>query len=116
MSLTTHVLDTTHGCPAAGVRLLLLRLGSDGRGKVAEAVTNDDGRTETPLLEGTAFKAGVYELVFSAGAYFEGLGMDLPEPKFIDEVPVRFGIARTDVRYHVPLLVSPFGYATYRGS
>lgn len=117
-ALTTHVLDTAHGRPAAGMRLELHRLAADGaRELVGRFATNDDGRVDGPLLEGDAFTAGAYELVFHVGAYFRALrGGDLPEPPFLDAVPVRFGVADADAHYHVPLLVSPFGYSTYRGS
>ncbi|HUF88006.1 MAG TPA: hydroxyisourate hydrolase, partial [Thermohalobaculum sp.] len=114
--LTTHVLDTAHGRPAAGVRIELYRIEGDGRRRVAEAVTDADGRCAGPLLEGEALAAGVYELVFHAGAYFDALGLALPEPKFLDRVPVRFGVAEPGGHYHVPLLLAPFGCATYRGS
>ena len=114
--LTTHVLDTAHGRPAQGVRIALHRLGAGGRETLAEAVTNADGRCDGPILEGAAFTTGVYELVFHVGAYFDAAGLALPEPKFLDEVPVRFGVAEPDAHYHVPLLVSPFGCSTYRGS
>ncbi|WP_206453111.1 hydroxyisourate hydrolase [Aurantimonas marina] len=114
--LTTHVLDTSLGRPAAGIAVTLWRLGSDGgRQKVADAVTNSDGRCDAPLMAGDDFAVGEYELVFAAGAYFDTTGRDLPEPKFLSDVVIRFGIAdRT--HYHVPLLISPFGYSTYRGS
>lgn len=114
--LTTHVLDTAHGRPAAGLRIELHRLEGEARRAVAEAVTNADGRCDGPLLEGDAFSSGVYELTFHAGAYFDALGLALPEPKFLDRVPVRFGVADPDAHHHVPLLLSPFGCATYRGS
>lgn len=112
--LTTHVLDTSRGKPAAGLAVRLRR-GDDGA-ILVRAVTNDDGRCEKPLLEGEAMKAGSYELSFGAGAYFDRLGIDLPEPKFLDEVVIRFGIADPSAHYHVPLLLSPHGYSTYRGS
>ena len=114
--LTTHVLDTAHGHPAKGVRIELHRLAGNTREPVTEAVTNADGRCDGPILEGTALTAGTYELTFHVGAYFDGLGLALPEPKFLDVVPVRFGIADPEAHYHVPLLVSPFGCSTYRGS
>ena len=113
--LTTHVLDTAHGKPADGLAISLIRPGED-RAELAKAVTNKDGRCDGPLLEGGALAPGTYELVFSAGAYFDRLGVRLPEPKFLDEVVIRFGIADPDAHYHVPLLISPFGYSTYRGS
>ncbi len=115
--LTTHVLDTAHGRPAAGLRLCLYRIGSMGvRTLVVEAVTNADGRTDAPLMAGDAFRTGHYELVFQAGAYFADAGAALADPPFLDEVPIRFGIADAEGHYHVPLLVSPWSYSTYRGS
>ncbi|MFQ5565003.1 MAG: hydroxyisourate hydrolase [Paracoccaceae bacterium] len=114
--LTTHVLDTAIGRPAAGVRVELHRIEGDSRWLVAEAVTNVDGRCDGPIVEGAAFATGIYELTFHAGAYFDTLGLDLPEPKFLDQVPIRFGIADAHAHYHVPLLISPFGCSTYRGS
>ncbi|MGH6683100.1 MAG: hydroxyisourate hydrolase [Pseudolabrys sp.] len=113
--LTTHVLDTARGRPAAGIAIELFRLGT-ARERLAAVATNADGRCDRPLLEGAAFSAGTYELVFQAGAYFTKQGIALPEPKFLDEVIVRFGIADAELHYHVPLLLTPFGYATYRGS
>ena len=109
--LTTHVLDTSIGRPAAGVRMVLRR---DGE-VLAEAVTNADGRVDKPLLDGATFKPGSYELAFHVGDYFRGRGTPLADPPFLDVVPLRFAIAE-DSHYHVPLLVSPFGYSTYRGS
>ena len=106
--LTTHVLDTAAGRPAAGVRYELFSL-EGGRRRVAEGRTNADGRAETPLLEGEALAAGRYELVFQVGAYFGAA-------PFLDEVPVRFAVSDPDQHYHVPLLVSPWSYTTYRGS
>ena len=114
--LTTHVLDTSAGRPAAGIAIVLDRLETGGRVQLAETVTNSDGRCDAPLLEGDAFTAGVYELTFAAGAYFRARGVDLPDPPFLDAVIIRFGIASPDEHYHVPLLISPFGYSTYRGS
>lgn len=115
--LTTHILDTALGRPAAGVRLELFRLdGTPGGTRVASTMTNDDGRCDAPLLEGDDFLAGQYQLVFHAGAYFDALGLDLPEPKFLDEVVLRFGVSNNDQHYHVPLLLSPFACSTYRGS
>ena len=113
--LTTHVLDTAQGRPAAGLAISLRRAGKHGP-KLAEAVTNKDGRCDKPLLEAETMQPGEYELEFEAGAYFASLGLDLPEPKFLDRVVIRFGIADADAHYHVPLLLSPFGYSTYRGS
>lgn len=114
--LTTHVLDTAAGRPAAGLTVELFRLGNDGRERLLEVVTNADGRSDAPLLEGVALEPGVYELVFHAGAYLRRQGVTLPEPAFLDQVPIRFGIAAADQHYHVPLLLSPYGYSTYRGS
>jgi 5-hydroxyisourate hydrolase len=114
--LTTHVLDTATGLPAKGVRVELHRLAGGERHPVAEAVTNEDGRCAGPILEGDAFTAGVYELTFHAGVYFDAIGLVLPEPKFLDRVPIRFGIAEPGQHYHVPLLLSPFSFSTYRGS
>ena len=112
--LTTHVLDTTHGRPAAGVTVELREIQGADSLVVATTQTNADGRTDRPLLDGDRFKRGTYELVFHVGRYFEGLGVAAEQP-FLDVVPVRFGLSE-DQHYHVPLLVSPFGYSTYRGS
>jgi 5-hydroxyisourate hydrolase len=109
--LTTHVLDTAIGCPAAGVRVVLRRNGA----VVAEGVTNADGRMDKPLLDGAAFQGGRYELAFHVGDYFRARGVALADPPFLDVIPLRFSIAE-DAHYHVPLLVSPYGYSTYRGS
>ena len=114
--LTTHVLDTALGRPAAGLALRLYRLDGDGRRLLGSAVTNADGRTDRPLLEGDAFAAGAYEIVFEAGAYHRSVGMARADTPFLDTVPVRFGISEAGANYHVPLLLSPFGYSTYRGS
>ena len=114
--LSTHVLDTVNGGPAAGIAITLDRLGPGGlRERVAEAVTNADGRTDAPLLSGR-LETGIYELSFAIGAYFGRLGIPLPEPAFLDVVPLRFGIAEPEGHYHVPLLASPSSYSTYRGS
>lgn len=110
--LTTHVLDTAAGRPAAGLRIVLSR----GGAVVAEAETNADGRLDRPLLEGEGMVAGVYELAFHVGDYLRGRAAALPEPPFLDVVPVRFGISDPRAHYHVPLLISPYGYSTYRGS
>ncbi|HYE45275.1 MAG TPA: hydroxyisourate hydrolase [Caulobacter sp.] len=110
--LTTHVLDTTHGRPAAGVALRLIREGA----VLAETRTNADGRCDAPLLTGETIAAGTYRLEFDVGAYFRSLGLALPEPAFLETVAIDFGVADTAAHYHVPLLVSPFGYSTYRGS
>ena len=112
--LTTHVLDTALGRPAAGLNIELYRIGS-GAERIASARTNADGRLEKPILEGDALKPGTYELRFHAGDYWRGSGR-APFPLFLDIVPIRFGIAEGEEHYHVPLLLSPFGYSTYRGS
>ena len=113
--LTTHVLDTAQGSPAAAVAVALYRL--DGqRELLKEAVTNDDGRLDSPILDVGDFKAGKYELVFQAGDYFRQSKLEIADPAFVDEVVIRFGIADEDAHYHVPLLVSPWSYSTYRGS
>lgn len=110
--LTTHVLDTAAGRPAAGVTIELFRVGSEAR--VAVGVTNAEGRLDKPLAEGPAFPGGVYELRFHAGDYLRGT-TPLPEPPFLDVVPIRFGVVAGET-YHVPLILSPFGYTTYRGN
>jgi 5-hydroxyisourate hydrolase len=110
--LTTHVLDTASGIPAAGMRIDLFRIDGDARAHVVTMVTNDDGRTDSPILPADAFEIGQYELVFQAGAYF---GRD-EEISFLNEIPLRFGINDAASHYHVPLLVSPFSFSTYRGS
>ncbi|MGE4611432.1 MAG: hydroxyisourate hydrolase [Paracoccaceae bacterium] len=112
--LTTHVLDTGLGKPAQGLRIELYRLGAS-REKLLETATNDDGRCDAPLLDLDAFSFGEYELVFHAGDYLDSTGQDLPSPKFLNVIPLRFGISE-DTHYHVPLLLSAFGYSTYRGS
>ncbi len=111
--LTTHVLDTATGKPASGLEITLSRTG----GEVIKTVhTNSDGRVDAPLLEGNALTTGAYELVFHAGAYLDATGQAGTEPRFLDEIPIRFGVSDADAHYHVPLLLSPFGYSTYRGS
>ncbi len=110
--LTTHVLDTAAGQPAAGVRIIVSRGGE----RLRDIITNDDGRADGPLLAGADFAPGVYELLFHVGEYFRAQGRNLSEPPFLDVVPVRFGISEAGQHYHVPLLISPFGYSTYRGS
>ncbi|WP_338531826.1 hydroxyisourate hydrolase [Nitratireductor thuwali] len=113
--LTTHVLDTASGQPAAGMEIALYRFNGEGRTHLKTVTTNADGRCDAPLLEGGAFAPGEYELIFEVGNYLRKQGVTLPAPAFLDRVPIRFGIA-DDVHYHVPLLVSPYGYSTYRGS
>ena len=112
--LTTHILDTAHGGPAANVDVRLYTLG-DGRELVASATTNDDGRTPYPLLEDDVFVTGTYELEFDIGAYFRRRGASLAEPAFLDTVVIRFAVNGAE-DYHVPLLASPWSYSTYRGS
>jgi 5-hydroxyisourate hydrolase len=112
--LTTHVLDTSRGRPAAGMTIELYNYDAEVR-LVHTAVTNADGRTDEPLLAGESFQSGVWELVFAVGDYFRLAGEDLADPPFLDRVPIRFGIAG-DRTFHVPLLVTPWGYSTYRGS
>lgn len=114
--LTTHVLNTASGCPAADLAIELYRLDGDGRALVASVRTNEDGRTDAPMLIGDAFVPGVYELVFHAGDYLKENGLDTSPPLFLDVIPIRFGIAEAEQHYHVPLLLSPYGYSTYRGS
>ena len=113
--LTTHVLDTARGVPASGLELVLHRIEGDRRERVAEARTNADGRCDGPLLEGDSCRFGIYELTFFCGPYFDRTGAPLPQPKFLDDVVIRFGISEAK-HYHVPLLLSPFSYSTYRGS
>lgn len=114
--LTTHVLDTATGRPAAGLSILLYRVSGNSHRKLKTVVTNADGRCAAPLLHGKEFRLGQYELVFFAGDYFRALGLEqLPDPMFLDQVPIRFGMAE-EKHYHVPLLISPYGYSTYRGS
>lgn len=113
--LTTHVLDTAVGRPAAGLSLSLFWVGGRMHRHLATTATNADGRCDAPLLGGEAFRPGTYELVFKAGAYFRAQGLVLPEPAFLDDIPIRFGMAEAR-HYHVPLLLSPYGYSTYRGS
>ncbi len=114
--LTTHVLDTARGCPAEGIEIVLYRIDGSGRSELARARTNADGRTDTPILPQDAFGKGVYELVFHAGTYLEASGAKAQTPRFLDEIPIRFGISDPQAHYHVPLLLSPYGYSTYRGS
>ena len=114
--LTTHVLDTAHGMPGAGVAVSLHRLAGERSLLVKSVVTNADGRCDAPLLEGAALTAGRYRLVFAAGAYFAAKGLVLPDPPFVDDVVLDFGVADPGAHYHVPLLVSPWSYSTYRGS
>lgn len=114
--LTTHVLDTARGCTAAGLRITLSRITAKVREEICTMVTNADGRTDTPILPKDAFETGTYELVFYAGAYLKASGQVEEEPFFLDEIPIKFGMSDAGAHYHVPLLLSPYGYSTYRGS
>ena len=114
--LTTHVLDTARGLPAAGLKIALYKVSGNSHRKIAEAVTNSDGRTDAPILPQAKFAAGSYELVFFAGDYLRATGQAGDEPLFLDQVPIRFGMSDGEAHYHVPLLLSPYGYSTYRGS
>jgi 5-hydroxyisourate hydrolase len=114
--LTTHVLDTAHGTPAAGMAVTLYRRVGERFESLRSATTNADGRVAGPLLEGEALSPGRYRLAFGAGAYFRARGVTLPDPAFIDEIVIDFGVADAAAHYHVPLLVSPWSYSTYRGS
>ncbi|WP_425642144.1 hydroxyisourate hydrolase [Marinomonas gallaica] len=115
--LTTHILDNTRGVAASGVIIELYKLAEDGtRNLVSKTISNTDGRCDSPLLEGDAFQAGCYELAFLVGDYFAEKGVELPEPRFLDVVLLRFGVSDEDSHYHVPLLVTPYSYSTYRGS
>lgn len=113
--LTTHVLDTARGLPGAGIQVDLYAVAGESK-LLKSAKTNQDGRCDSPLLEGGEFAAGVYELVFHAGRYFAAQKVALADPPFLDQVVLRFGVADPDAHYHVPLLVSPWSYSTYRGS
>ncbi len=113
--LTTHVLDTARGCPAEGLEIDLYRIEGDTRTHLRSLTTNDDGRTDEQILPASEFAIGTYELVFHTGAYLDATGTPPEEPRFLDMVPLRFGMSE-EAHYHVPLLLSPFGYSTYRGS
>ena len=113
--LTTHVLDTARGSPAAGLRIDLYRLDGEERVHLRGLATNADGRTDAHILPETEFQTGTYELVFHAGAYLDAVGTPPESPRFLDVIPLRFGMSEP-AHYHVPLLLSPFGYSTYRGS
>ena len=113
--LTTHVLDTASGIPARNMKLTLYQITHGQRTLLKEVQTNNDGRCDAPLLEGPTLKKGTYELVFQVSAYFSDKAK-LTDPAFLDEVPIRFSIADEAAHYHVPLLVSPWAYSTYRGS
>ncbi|MEY2992302.1 MAG: hydroxyisourate hydrolase [Pseudomonadota bacterium] len=113
--LTTHVLDTARGCPAAGLAIDLYRITGETREHIRSLTTNADGRTDSQILPADEFEIGTYELVFHAGAYLDATGTPPESPRFLDVVPIRFGMSEA-AHYHVPLLLSPFGYSTYRGS
>jgi 5-hydroxyisourate hydrolase len=114
--LSTHVLDTAHGCPASGMKIELWSLDGEERTLVVTAKTNTDGRTETPLLTKEEMQAGQYEIIFYVGDYFAAKSANLPKMRFLDKVPVRFGVADAGATYHVPLICTPWSYSTYRGS
>ena len=114
--LSTHVLDTAHGCPAAGMKVMLQRIGPEGTVTLKAFALNHVGRADGPLLDAAAMAVGRFRLVFEVAAYFRARGVALPEPAFIDVVQLDFGIADAAGHYHVPLLVSPWAYSTYRGS
>jgi len=113
--LTTHVLDTANGCPAEGITITLYRVTGNSHRKIGEAVTNADGRTDAPILPEDKFETGTYELIFNCADYLNKVGTPPEDPRFLSEIPIRFGMSEAD-HYHVPLLLSPFGYSTYRGS
>jgi 5-hydroxyisourate hydrolase len=115
--LSTHVLDTVSGRPAANMRIEVLEaLDNGGWRSIADLITNADGRTDAPVLAGEAFRAGRFQLRFHVAEYFRAAGIELPDPPFLDIVPIHFGMADPEGHYHVPLLCSPFAYSTYRGS
>ncbi|MCL5740093.1 MAG: hydroxyisourate hydrolase [Betaproteobacteria bacterium] len=116
MGLSTHVLDTMHGCPAAGMAVSLFSTQGDEATLLQRLVLNHDGRTDAPLFDNASLRKGTYRLTFDVAAYFKARGLVLPEPNFLDRVSLDFGIANADQHYHVPLLVSPWSYSTYRGS
>ncbi len=113
--LSTHVLDTAKGCPAEGIKIELYKVTGNSHKKIAESVTNADGRTDSPILPADQFKTGTYELLFFAGDYLRATGLVDEDILFLDQVPIRFGM-NEDSHYHVPLLLSPYGCSTYRGS
>jgi len=116
MGLSTHVLDTMHGSPAAGMEVALYTTEGDAATLVRRFTLNADGRSDGPLYDNSTLKAGTYRLVFDVAGYFKARGVTLPEPNFLNRVSLDFGVAHTDQHYHVPLLVSPWSYSTYRGS
>ena len=116
MGLSTHVLDTMHGTPAAGMAVALYTTQGDSATLVKRFVLNADGRSDGPLYDNDTIRVGTYRLSFDVAGYFKARGVQLPEPNFLDKVSLDFGVAHTDQHYHVPLLVSPWSYSTYRGS
>ena len=116
MGLSTHVLDTMNGCPAAGMQVQLFSTDGDRVTLVKSLTLNHDGRTDAPLFDNSTLKVGTYRLTFDVAGYFSALGVVLPEPNFLNKVSLDFGVAHVDQHYHVPLLVSPWSYSTYRGS
>lgn len=114
--LTTHVLDAARGCPAAGLRIALWRIDGEARELLRTLTTNADGRTDAPVLPQGEMRAGVFELEFHAGDYLDAAGLGSEAPRFLDRIPIRFGIADEGAHYHVPLLLAPYSYSTYRGS
>lgn len=116
MGLSTHVLDTMHGCPAAGMQVTLYATDGDSATELKRLTLNHDGRTDAPLFDNTSLRTGTYRLTFDVAGYFKAKGVALPEPNFLNRVSLDFGIAHADQHYHVPLLVSPWSYSTYRGS
>lgn len=116
MGLSTHVLDTMHGCPAAGMEVALFATDGDNATLLQRLVLNHDGRTDAPLFDNASLRVGTYRLCFDVAGYFKARGVVLPEPNFLNQVSLDFGIAHADQHYHVPLLVSPWSYSTYRGS
>ena len=116
MGLSTHVLDTMNGCPAAGMAVALYATSGDAATLIKTLVLNHDGRTDAPLFDNASLRVGTYRLRFDVAGYFKARGVQLPEPNFLNQVSLDFGIAHADQHYHVPLLVSPWSYSTYRGS
>ena len=114
--LTTHVLDTAQGRPGQDIKIEVIRINGSERQVIKSVTTNDDGRCDSPILEGDDFVTGEYELVFHAGDYLRAQGFKADEPRFLDVIPLRFGVSDASEHYHVPLLVSPYSYSTYRGS
>ena len=114
--LTTHVLDTTHGLPGAEIKVKLYKVNEDSTEKLATVITNSDGRTDAPILAGNDFRPGKYQLVFYVADYYKSKGVELDGVPFLDDVVIRFGLDDPEAHYHVPLLVSPYSFSTYRGS